>query len=82
MSEAVESGVLVRAMNASEYEVFCKGFVGVVPMSRLTPGAHDVCACGDYRLDHVDNGAGTCRLNGLGHNGPSACYSFRIAETS
>lgn len=35
----------------------------------------DVCACGDYRRQHVGNGR--CKLNGL-HGGAGDCMEFRF----
>ena len=41
----------------------------------------DICECGDYRRDHLDNGA--CNLNGLGHCIPRewypGCFKFRLS---
>ena len=42
----------------------------------------DVCRCGDYRRDH-QQGAGTCKLNGLGHGMLGySCAEFRIHQFS
>lgn len=45
-----------------------------------SPDAKDICACGDYRIEHDGNGAGPCLLNGLGHSGAPVCAAFRLAD--
>lgn len=45
-----------------------------------SPDAKDICACGDYRIEHGANGAGACLLNGLGHSGAPTCAAFCLAD--
>ena len=40
----------------------------------------DICVCGDYRKNHLNNGI--CLLNSLGHGIPleiGDCFLFRLA---
>lgn len=44
----------------------------------------DLCECGDYREDHLDDGEGTCKFSyapGGGHHGAAPCDKFRLARS-
>lgn len=85
-AEGYTTEELINILNSNRVDILVFG--AEVPSFDKTehlPASHplDVCECGDYRRDHVDD-SGQCKFSvdarGDGHSGAGRCDQFRLSH--